>query len=76
MDDFNRIIYDLQDMSVYIEDKDQELILLCSLSDSYENLFDIMFTMNDVKNFLMTKELKRKVSGGEEVSSSSLFVGT
>ena len=68
-------------MDVKIEDEDQALILLCSLPYSIENLVDTMLygrttiTFNDVKNSRMSKELKIKVSVGEEVSSSDLFVG-
>ena len=64
-----------------IEDEDQALILLCSLPNSYENFVDTMLygrttiTVNDLKDSLMSKELKRKISVGEEVSSSGLFVG-
>ena len=66
-------------MNLKIEDEDQELILLCSLLKSYANFIDTMLygrtmiTVNDVKDSLMSNELKRKVSVGEEVSSSVLF---
>ena len=81
LENFNRIILDLQGVNVKIEDEEQALIPLCSLPNSYENFVDTMLygwttiNVNDVKDSLMSKELKRKVSVGEEVSSSGLFVG-
>ncbi|KAI3779090.1 hypothetical protein L2E82_08575 [Cichorium intybus] len=81
LDSFNRIILDLQGVGVKIDDEDQALILLCSLPNSHENFVDTMLygrttiTVNDVKDSLLSKELKRKVSGNEETSGSGLFVG-
>ena len=68
LDNFNRIILDLQGVNVKIEDEDQALILLCSLMNSYENFIDTMLygmitiIVNDVKGSLMSKDLERKVS--------------
>lgn len=42
VDLFNKIIMNLQSTNVKIEDEDQALMLLCSLSDSYENFVDTM----------------------------------
>ena len=67
MDNFNRIILVLQGVNVKIKDKDQALILFCSLPNSYENFVDTMLygrttiTVNDVKDSLMSKELKKKI---------------
>ena len=53
LENFNRTILDLQGVNVKIEDDDQTLILLCSLSNSNENFIDIMLydrtkiTVND-----------------------------
>lgn len=80
MDNLNSINLDLQGVNVNIEDEDQTLNLICSLSNSYTNFVDTIFygrtkiTVNYVKDSLMTKELKRNFSVGEEVSSFSLFL--
>nr|GEX70564.1 retrovirus-related Pol polyprotein from transposon TNT 1-94 [Tanacetum cinerariifolium] len=78
LDTFNYIILDLQGVGVKVDDEDQSLILLCSLPGSYENFVDTMLygrttiSVNDVKDALLSKELKRKVSG-DEGSGSGLF---
>nr|GEW60947.1 retrovirus-related Pol polyprotein from transposon TNT 1-94 [Tanacetum cinerariifolium] len=77
---FNRIILDLQGVGVKVDDEDQALILLCSLPGSYENFVDTMLygrttiSVNDVKDALLSKELKRKVYE-DECSGSGLFAG-
>lgn len=38
IDIFNKIILDLQDLNVKIDDEDKAMNLLCSLSSSYEHL--------------------------------------
>nr|GEV29833.1 retrovirus-related Pol polyprotein from transposon TNT 1-94 [Tanacetum cinerariifolium] len=61
-------------------DEDQALILLCSLLGSYENFMDTMLygrttnSVHDVKDALLSKELKIKVYG-DEGSGSGLFAG-
>lgn len=59
---FNHIIFDLKGVNVKTEDGDQTIILLCSLSNPYENFIDTMLlgrttiTMNDVKGYLLSKK--------------------
>nr|GEZ12212.1 retrovirus-related Pol polyprotein from transposon TNT 1-94 [Tanacetum cinerariifolium] len=80
LDTFNRIILDLQGVGVKVDDEDNALILLCSLPGLYENFVDTMLYgrttifVNDVKDALLSKELKRKVFG-DEGSGSGLFAG-
>ena len=42
IDPFNKIILDLEDINVKIDDKDKAMILLCSLPSSYEHLVDTL----------------------------------
>ncbi|KAH9687838.1 hypothetical protein KPL70_014918 [Citrus sinensis] len=42
IDAFNKIILDLEDINVKIDDEDKAMILLCSLLSSYENLVDTL----------------------------------
>lgn len=69
IDEFNRVILDLKNIDVKIEDEDLALMLLYSLPPSYENFVDTMLydrdilTFEDVKASLNFKELKKKVNG-------------
>ncbi|KAI4311141.1 hypothetical protein MLD38_036060 [Melastoma candidum] len=80
VDNFNRIVLDLQGVDVKIDDEDQALILLCYLPSSYENFVDTMLygretiSVSDVKDALQSKELKKKVSESYEGGSESGLV--
>ncbi|KAH9754208.1 Integrase catalytic domain-containing protein [Citrus sinensis] len=66
IDAFNRIILDLEDINVKIEDEDKAIILLSSLPHSYEHFVDTLLygrqslAMQDVKEALSSKESFKK----------------
>lgn len=66
LDDFNKIIIDLNVVCVKTEDEDKAIILLSSLPIVYEHFVDTMLygkqtlTMSEVKSTLNLKDLQRK----------------
>ncbi|KAH9682681.1 hypothetical protein KPL71_027445 [Citrus sinensis] len=66
IDNFNRIILDLEDINVSLEDEDNAIILLSSLPPSYEHFVDTLLygrqsiSMADVKDSLSSKEVTKK----------------
>jgi len=40
--EFNKIVYDLANIEVNMEDRDKALLLLCSLPKSFENFKDVI----------------------------------
>ncbi|KAH9762600.1 Integrase catalytic domain-containing protein [Citrus sinensis] len=79
IDNFNRIILDLEDINVKLEDEDKAIILLSSLPPSYEHFVDRLLygrqsiTKADVKDYLSSKEVTRKseVRDGEGLTARS-----
>ncbi|KAH9671115.1 hypothetical protein KPL70_017228 [Citrus sinensis] len=55
IDAFNKIILDLEDINVKIDDEDKAMILLCSLPSSFEHLVDTLKSKN-MKCFHCHKE--------------------
>lgn len=45
IDAFNKIILDLKDINVKINDKNKTMIILCSLPSSYEHRVDTLMYM-------------------------------
>lgn len=80
VDSFNRIVIDIQFVGVSIEEEDQASFLY-SFPYLYEHFVDTMLygrdsiSVNDVKDALRSRELKKKVSSSnEEESISALAV--
>ncbi|KAH9670384.1 hypothetical protein KPL70_016970 [Citrus sinensis] len=76
IDTFNKIILDLEDINVKIDDEDKAMILLCSLPSSYENLVDTLMygrqtlAMGDVKEALSSKAtIKKETRDGERLTA-------
>ncbi|GKB21351.1 hypothetical protein Tco_0855274 [Tanacetum coccineum] len=69
IDDFNKLILDLENIDIEIEDKDQALMLLTSLPSSYKNFMEILLygkeslTMEDILATLNSRELKKRTEG-------------
>lgn len=67
IDEFNKAIFDLKNISVPIDDEDQMLFLLCSLPPSYKNVIDITLyrrkslLVNYIKDILQSKKGWKKV---------------
>lgn len=80
MDDFNKIILDLENIEIKVEEEDQALLLLISLSREYENLSDTLIfgreslTLDEVQSALFSKDLKKRTESKEHDSGEGLMV--
>ncbi|GJV72122.1 hypothetical protein Tco_1492117 [Tanacetum coccineum] len=80
IDEFNKLILDLANIDIEIEDEDQALMLLTSLLSSYENFVETLLcgreslTMEDVLATLNSKELKKRTEGTKEETGDGLYV--
>jgi hypothetical protein len=81
LDYFNRIILDMKNINIKVDDEDQALILLCSLPDSFDNFVNSMLygrdtiSLADVKSALNSIELRTKLnSKGSDNQLEGLFV--
>ncbi|GKD43085.1 retrovirus-related pol polyprotein from transposon TNT 1-94, partial [Tanacetum coccineum] len=80
IDEFNKLILDLTNIDIEIEDEDQALMLLMSLPSSYENFVETLLygreslTMEDVLATLNSRELKKRTEGTREETGDGLYV--
>ena len=80
LDDFNKIILDLENIEVKVDDEDQD-DEDHSLPEQYENFVDTMLygreslTLEEVQSALMSKELKRKSEAKEEAAEGLMARG-
>ena len=79
LNSFNKILADLQNLDVEIDDEDKALLLLNSLPESYEHLTTTLLygkdeiKFNDVSNALMNNEVRKKDQYAHRESSSDAF---
>ncbi|GJX79003.1 hypothetical protein Tco_0327152 [Tanacetum coccineum] len=80
IDKFNKLILDLANIDIEIEDEDQALMLLTLLPSSYENFGETLLygreslTMEDVLATLNLRELKKRTEGIKEEAGDGLYV--
>ncbi|GKB22040.1 zinc finger, CCHC-type containing protein, partial [Tanacetum coccineum] len=80
IDECNKLILDLTNIDIEIEDEDQTLMLLTSLPSSYENFVETLLyrreslTMEDVQATLNSRELKKRTEGTKEEAGDRLYV--
>ncbi|GJU42490.1 hypothetical protein Tco_1195447 [Tanacetum coccineum] len=76
IDEFNKLILDLANIDIEIEDEDQAFML----TSSYENFVETLLygreslTMEDVLVTLKTRELKKRTKGTNEETGEGLYV--
>ncbi|GKA56734.1 zinc finger, CCHC-type containing protein [Tanacetum coccineum] len=80
IDEFNKLILDLANIDIEIEDEDQTLMLLTSLPSSYKKFIETLLygreslTMEDVLATLNSRELKNITDGTKEKAGDGLYV--
>ncbi|GJX12900.1 hypothetical protein Tco_0204658 [Tanacetum coccineum] len=80
IDEFNKLILDLANSDIEIEDEDQALMLLTSLLSSYENFVETLLygreslTIEDVLATMNSRELKKRTEGTKEESGDRLYL--
>nr|GEW68339.1 retrovirus-related Pol polyprotein from transposon TNT 1-94 [Tanacetum cinerariifolium] len=72
INEFNKLIYDLANIEVDIDDEDQALMLLTSLPSSYDNFVETLLyereslTLEDVLSSLDSWEVKRRTDAKDD----------
>lgn len=82
LDEFNRIVLDLSNIGVKIEDEDEDqgILLLSSLPKCYEHFVDTILygkdtlTMSEVKAALNSKEIQKKSEERMDNNGEGMFV--
>ncbi|GJR49682.1 zinc finger, CCHC-type containing protein [Tanacetum coccineum] len=80
INEFNKLILDLVNIDIEIEDEDQALMLLTPLPSSYENFVETLLyereslTMDDFLATLNSRELKKITEGTKEETGDGLYV--
>ena len=76
IDSFNKLCLDLENIDIKYDDEDKALVLLHSLSKSYETFVDILkhgrdkLSLDDIVGALNSKELQLKVEDKNSVSDA------
>nr|GFB12148.1 retrovirus-related Pol polyprotein from transposon TNT 1-94 [Tanacetum cinerariifolium] len=80
IDEFHKLILDLANIDIEIEDEDQALMLLTSLPSSYKDFVETLLygreslTMEDVMETLTSKDLKIRTEDTKEETGDGLYV--
>ncbi|GKC64846.1 hypothetical protein Tco_1097444 [Tanacetum coccineum] len=80
IDDFNKLILDLANINIEIEDEDQALMLLTLFSSSFEKFMETLLygreslTRDDVLETLNSRELKKRTECTKEETGDGLYV--
>ncbi|GKC84146.1 hypothetical protein Tco_1139863 [Tanacetum coccineum] len=75
IDEFNKLILDLANIDIEIQDEDPALMLLASFPSSYENFEETLLyrreslTVKDVLETLNSRKLKKRIKGTKEETS-------
>ncbi|KAH9764272.1 hypothetical protein KPL70_001465 [Citrus sinensis] len=80
VDEFNKLILDLENVNIILENEDRALILLSSLPESYEHFVDTLLygrqtlSLKDVKDALEYKDLKKRSDMKDQNNAEGLVV--
>lgn len=78
LNEFNKLIMDLENVSIDLKIKDRAFILLSSLPNSYEHFVHTLLnvrqtlSLKDVKNALESKDLMKRTDGKDQNLGESL----